>query len=241
MSAPLVPIPLDSRKALGPDEIVRRLPPYFTISVASKRNSGKSFLCRQLVQMLIKQKKVDVVIVMSGSAGLNDDWEFVKERDPKAVMEYSEEILQRIFAKQAALVRTWVAQGAPKGKGQLPTHVCVVLDDCLSSPEALRSPTIGTYYTKGRHVHASMICISQHTSHLLTPILRANSDIILWSKLNLQQLVQLWESTTNIERKDFIRISESIGGHNYCFLLLDNITQTGEDPLDFLSVIRAVG
>ena len=42
----------DERDVLGVDEIVRRLPEFFTISVASRRNSGKSHLCRQLVQLL---------------------------------------------------------------------------------------------------------------------------------------------------------------------------------------------
>ena len=218
---------LDDREALGIGEIVRRLPKFFTISVASRRNSGKSHLVRQLVKLLIKKKRVDIVVVMSGSAGLNDDWTFINE---KLVMPYSDEVLSRIWAKQEADVLD------PKIK---PKHVLVVLDDCLSTPEALKSPVIGEYYTRGRHLRTSIICISQHTSQLLTPIMRANSDIILWSKLNRQQLEQLWQSTTNITRADFIRVSEELSGHSYNFLLLDNFQQNSRDPADFLTVIRA--
>ena len=47
----------DARDVLGVDEIIRRLPEFFTISVASRRNSGKSHLCRQLVQLLVRRKR----------------------------------------------------------------------------------------------------------------------------------------------------------------------------------------
>ena len=220
-------VDLDDRDVLPVSEIIRRLPKFFTISIASRRNSGKSHLSSQLVKLLIRKKKVDIVIVMSGSAGLNNDWNFVNS---KLVMAYSDDMLTNIWNKQESDVLN------TKMKAK---HVLVVLDDCLSTPEAIRSPVIGEYYTRGRHLHVSMICISQHTSQLLTPIMRANSDIILWSKLNRQQLEQLWLSTTNITKADFIRVSEALGGHDYNFMLLDNIIQNSRDPADFLSIVRA--
>ena len=217
---------LDPRDALGVDEIVRRLPAFFTISVASRRNSGKSHLCRQLVQELIRTKKVDIVIVLSGTAGLNNDWSFLP---PGCVKDFSEDILSRIWVKQ----RDGVLREDEDLKRPL-----VVLDDCLSTKEAIRSPILQKYYSEGRHVHASMIVISQHTSLLLTPVIRSNSDIILWSKLNQGQLEALWESTVGISKQDFLHISERVGGVNYNFLCLDNIIQS-RDPMEFLTVVRA--
>ena len=53
-------------------DIVDRLPKYFTICVASKRNSGKSVLVMELIQDLMRQRKVDMVVVMSA-----DSWKRV--------------------------------------------------------------------------------------------------------------------------------------------------------------------
>ena len=46
-------------------------------------------------------------------------------------------------------------------------------------------------------------------------------------------------SSNKITKKDFINISEKLGGVNYSFMLLDNYTQHSEDVGDFLSVVRA--
>jgi hypothetical protein len=64
---------------LGTDEIIRRLAKYFTISCPSKRNSGKSVLIIALVRELIRRKRVDIVVVMTGSKGLNDDWSWLPD------------------------------------------------------------------------------------------------------------------------------------------------------------------
>jgi hypothetical protein len=208
----------------GVTEIIRRLPKYFTISVASRRNSGKSVLISELVRELIKQKKVDMTVVMSGSAGLNDDWNFLPK---KLVMPFSDATLESIWATQ---------QKQPKDSRK---HTLIVLDDALATPEALRNNTIMRYYSLGRHISASFICISQHTASLLSPAIKANSDIILWSKLNQQQLEQLWAATVNITKKDFIALSEKFGGHNYNFMLMDNYEQTHSSPTGFLSIVRA--
>ena len=213
----------DPDDVLPVSEITRRLPKYFTISCISKRNSGKSHLISQLVRELLKKKRVDMVIVMSGSAGLTDDWNFLPD---KCVMPFSNDMLHKVWDKQI---------GDEKKTRQ---HVLIVMDDCLSTKEALRNPTINRYYSLGRHIHSSFIIISQHSSILLTPIIRANSDILLWSKLNRMQLEQLWNSTSNIEKKDFIKISETFGGHHYNFMLLDNYDNSG-DPANQLTVVRA--
>ena len=215
--------PPDSFPVMGIEEIVRRLPHYFTISCASKRNSGKTVLISELIQTLLKEKRVDMVMIMSGSAGLNHDYEFLPK---KLVTRFNEATLKSIWASQKDREET----DRP--------HILIVLDDCLATPEALRNNTINAFYSLGRHVMCSFIIISQHTTHLLSPLIKANSDVILWSKLNRGQLKTLWEATTNITLKDFIRLSESLGGIHYQFMLLDNYTASIH-PTEFLAVVKA--
>ena len=203
--------------------VVERLPKFFTISCASKRNSGKTVLISQLIHELLDADRVDMLLVMSGSSGLNSDYSFL----PKGlVMPYSDAVLDRLWKRQKG-----VAQDDRE-------KVLVVLDDCLATPEAVHSPMLTKIYALGRHVSISCIIISQVANWLLTPIIKQNSDIILWSKLNRQQLDNLWTSMTNIDKKAFLRFSEAEGGKDYNFLCFDNIT-TSTDPLEFITIIRA--
>jgi hypothetical protein len=208
---------------LGTDEIVDRLPPYFTISCVSARNSGKSVLIQELVRKLIKAKRIDMVLIMSGSAGLNEDWTFLPSN---LVIPFSTDTLDRIWEKQKM---------TPIDERE---HILVVLDDCLATPEAFRNQRINAFYSLGRHLTLSMFILSQHTAYLLSPIIKANSDIILWSKLNRQQLKSLWESTTNLEWKAFLNFSETLGGVDYNFLLLDIYCKSNK-PEEFLTFVRA--
>jgi len=208
---------------LGTDEIVDRLPPYFTISTVSARNSGKSVLIQELVRKLIKAKRVDMVLIMSGSAGLNEDWTFLPSN---LVIPFSTEVLNRVWEKQKM---------TPIDERE---HILVVLDDCLATPEAFRNQRINAFYSLGRHLTLSMMILSQHTTYLLSPIIKANSDIILWSKLNRQQLKGLWESTCNLEWKSFLNFSETLGGVDYNFLLLDIYCKSNK-PEEFLTFVRA--
>lgn len=207
------------------DDIVSRLPKNgFTISIASKRNSGKSVITVEILKTLLNKKRIDMVIVMSGSAGLNDDYAFLPK---KLVMPFSERVLANVWASQE------------KKKREDRRHILFVFDDCLATPEAVRNPTLTKIFALGRHNGPiSAILISQHTAVLLSPIIKANSDLLLWSKLNRSQLETLWLSTTNVSKDDFIRISEALGGIHYQFMLLDNYTSS-TDPHDFLAVVKA--
>ena len=229
---------LDERDALGVDEIVRRLPKGggFTISILSRRQSGKSHLTRQLIQLLVKEKRVDVVLVFSGTAHLTDDYDILPK---SSIMPYSEEMMERISQKQKADVLAWKHPEPGEERPPKPKRVLLVLDDCLATPEAVRSPALQAVYVLGRHVFLSCIVLSQVANILCTPLMKTNTDILLWSRLPRFALENLWESLTNIDKKDFIHLSESLGGQNFSFMLLDNTSQTARDPSEFLSVIRA--
>jgi hypothetical protein len=211
--------------ALGVDEIVRRLPTYFTISCLSARNSGKSVLIQELVKTLLKEKRIDLCLVMSGSAGLNNDFNFLP---PQYLMNFDSSILNRLWETQKI---------TPVSERK---HVLLVIDDALGTPEAFRDMTLQKIFSQGRHLWLSCAIISQHTTYLLTPIIKGNSDIILWSRLNLQQQKSLWEATTGIDFKTFKAISDKLGGINYNFMLLDNYSKSQSNSyLDFLTFVRA--
>lgn len=205
------------------DDLIERLPKYFTMCFASKRNSGKTYLMSEIIKKLIKKKKVDMVMVMSNSAGLNKDYAFLPAG---LVMKFDETILQNLWDRQ---------QKIEMNKRE---HIFLVLDDVLSDPKALRSELLSRVYSLGRHNMISCATLVQVANHVLTPVLKQNSDMILWSKLNRLQLSLIWESMNGVSKKDFIRWAELFGGVHYNFCVFDNITDKNS-PEDFLFVVRA--
>lgn len=205
------------------DEMIERLPKYFTMCLASKRNSGKTYLMTEIIKKLIKAKRVDMVLVMSNSAGLNKDYGFLPSG---LVMKFNEGILENLWKRQ---------QKTDMKKRE---HIFIVLDDILSDPRAIRSEVVSRVYSLGRHNMLSCACISQVANHVLTPIMRQNSDMILWSKLNRMQLAHIWESLNGVNKQAFIRWAEIFGGVHYNFCVFDNITDKNA-PEDFLFVVRA--
>lgn len=203
--------------------LIDRLPKYFTLCVASKRNSGKTFLVTDVVKTLLKQKKVDMVVVLSNTAGLNKDFDFLP---PGLVMKFKEDVLKSIWDRQA------------KKDKEKRDHILVILDDVLSDHRAVHSEMLGRLYSAGRHVSCSVICISQVANIVLTPVMKQNSDFILWSRLNRRQLENLWCSINGVSKKDFIKWAEIFGGVHYNFCVFDNYTDANA-PEDFLLVIRA--
>jgi hypothetical protein len=209
---------------LDTEDLLQRLPKNgFTMSFCSRRNSGKSTLIGEIVQQLLKAKMVDMVIVMTGSAGMeNGDYSFLP---PELVMPFNEGLLIRMWEKQKTL---------KKAEKQ---HILLVIDDALTTPEAINNPIINSIFSLGRHNLFSAIVSSQHTTSLLNPIIRGNSDIIGFSKLSRGNLEKLHEATSHISKKDFIRICESLGGHDWNFVVIDNYKQTS-DPSEYITVVR---
>ena len=191
------------------------------ICVASKRNTGKTVIVSALIHALLVSKKVDMVLVMSQTAHVNDDYSFLPARLRQA---FSEDTIKKLMDKQAK---------ARKGERE---QVLLVLDDVLSDKDAERSRFIKKLYTLGRHYDINVILISQTSNVALTPAIKQNSDYILYSRLNRFQLSALWESVTNIDKRDFIAFSEA-NNKNYVFLAVDNTSQSN-NPADFLLKVR---
>jgi hypothetical protein len=206
---------------LTASELARRIKVPTAICVASKRNTGKTLLISALIQALIKQKKVSLVLVMSQTAHVNDDYWFLPARMRQP---FSEDVIKKMMDAQAKL---------PKAKRE---QVLLVLDDVLSDKDAEKSRFIKKCYTLGRHYDISIVLISQTSNVALTPAIKQNSDYILYSRLNRYQLGSLWESLTNIDKREFIRFSEE-NNKNYMFLCVDNTSQSNK-PADFLLKVK---
>ena len=205
--------------ALEPIELVELLPKFFTISLIGVRNSGKSVLTQQIIKALCKRKMVDIVIVMSGSAQLNDDYDFLPEG---SLMNFDAGLLHKIWDKQVT-----------DKKANKQKRLLIVFDDCLTNKDAIRNEIMQRIWVQGRHIHVSSVVISQYPAYILSPIIMGNSDQLLYSKLNRASIEKLWESTVGISKKDFLKVSEKIAGVDYTFMGINNYCKD-PDPKKYL-------
>ena len=207
-----------------PAQIVARLPPYFTISILAKRNQGKTYYMTQIIQELIKAKRVDKVVVLSGTAGLNDD--YTKVVPAKLIMPFKDQVLENIWKLQAS---------KPIEERE---HILIIMDDCLSNAEAEKSEMVDRLFSQSRHLQISLAVLSQYGSYLLTPLRLANSDLILWCKLNVRALEKLWLATSGISKDKFIELSNTYSNGNYQYMALDNFIRSS-DVADQLTFTKA--
>lgn len=194
----------------------------FAMVVASKRNSGKTLLVSQLIQALVNKHKVYCVVVYSNTAHLNGDYDFL----PKSlVRQFSPQDLQTLMNKQAKV---------PKDKRK---PLLVVFDDVLGDERATGNKQILQCYSLGRHLGINPVLISQTANRVMTPAIRNNADYFVLSRLNREQLGNVYESITNMEKRDFIAFVEHTN-KDYTFVVVDN-TQHSNNPEDFLKLVRA--
>ena len=202
-------------------QFAKRIKVPMAIAVCSRRNTGKTMMISVLIQELVKQGKADLVLVMSQTVGVNDDYWFI---NPRLRQPFNEDTIKKLMDRQSKV---------KKGERQ---QCLLILDDVLSSKDAENSRFIKRLYTLGRHYDISVVLISQTSNVALTPAIKQNSDYILYSRLNRYQLAALHESVTNMDKRDFIAYSEA-NNKGYVFLVVDNTSQSN-NPADFLLKVK---
>ena len=210
------------------EDVVKTMKVPFSCSICSKRNSGKSFLVRNMVYELAKQKKINQVIVMSNTSGmsLNKDYDYMPK---KLLTTFKESTIKKLLDIQAKDVK--------RGKIR---EVLLIMDDVIGETKDKSgegSRMIRSLYANSRHYHISVILLSQIATRLLSPAIKENSDYIFFSRINRRGLEGIWESLTNIDKRDFIQFAEK-NNKDYSFIMYDNTAQSNK-PEDFLYVVKA--
>lgn len=194
----------------------------FSAICVSRRHTGKSVLINELVLALVKQKKVDAVIIFSNTALINEtDYPDF----PQAIKHtYSDAKLQKIIDHQ---------KSTPKEERDV---VLIIFDDLLSDAEARRSNLILGAFVEGRHYGVQPLILSQVGNHILTPTIKNNASYVFLSRLNRFQLASIWESLTNIDKDEFIGLVEECN-KDYNFVAIDN-TSNSNIVEDWLTIVR---
>lgn len=194
----------------------------FAMSVASKRNTGKTMLMTQFIQELLKQGRIYIAFVFSNTYEMNGEWAFLPE---KCKSKFDPDRLQSLMDAQIKI---------PKEKRK---EILVVLDDILGDRSVENNAIIMKFYATSRHFQCSIVLLSQIANRVLSPAVLQNSDYILYSRLNRTQLGNLFEAITNMEKQQFIKFSEFVI-KDFAFVIVDNTVQSN-NPEDFLKIVRA--
>lgn len=140
--------------------------PFSSMFIASRR-SGKSTLIRELF-INIWSNQFDSVIVMcpTNFEGFYEEFVFGN----LFFNEFNPIVIESVMNQQEKLIK----------EGKKPIEVLLILDDCSDDKER-NADAIQKIYTKGRHLHISVVFSTQETT-LTGTVWRNNSDFIVIGK-----------------------------------------------------------
>ena len=162
------------------------------ISLIAKRNSGKSYLLRYLVN--IQKHEFDRIFIICPTNILNDFYKNTTEQE-NIFYEYNELWMQSLIEKM-----TDINSKLEKAKRK---NVLLILDDLVADIRFASCKSLRILAIRGRHIGISVITTSQYLN-TIPPIIRSNVDFTIVGNLNRKSLDLLEkECNTNLTRKEF--------------------------------------
>ena len=150
--------------------------------MASDSESGKSSLVFELARALRAAGLVKVVCALTADvAGAEEQYGAVLTAGCNLL--WSEETLENLLSLKAAR----------KEKGMENPPTLVILDD-LAGEKAGNSAAINTLYTRGRHFNLMPIFLNQVANTELSPKVRGNCNLFLFSSLTRSGVSILYET-----------------------------------------------
>jgi len=144
--------------------------------IISKRNSGKSVLCVDLIRMYLSNYQFHFVIVFSETCNVNHDYDFIPKKfrfDDFSNPDKRDQMIGKIIEYQSRKRKEFERS---KNKKKEPPRCLIILDDLPLSgrSEYIQLPRL---WTQGRHYYCTVICNLQSVkSRIITPRQRANTD-----------------------------------------------------------------
>ena len=153
------------------------IPSDSVIVLIGKRNTGKSFLTKDL---LYYKQQIPVGTVISATEEVNG---FYKEMVPPVFIhgEYNEDIVQKVIQRQEKLIYKQKTSGKNSN-----IDTFVIFDDCLYDSSWTKSKYVRSLFMNGRH-YKIMFIITMQYSMGIPPNLRTNIDYVFILRENIVQ------------------------------------------------------
>lgn len=140
------------------------------IIMLGKRNTGKSFLCKDLLSY---HSDMPTGVVISGTESSNH---FYSDIFPPLFIydEYKPEIIANIVSRQKKVIKK---NQSARGGQEIDPRMCFIMDDCLYDDRWVRDVNIRSIFMNGRHMKIMFIFTMQYPLGV-PPVLRANIDYV---------------------------------------------------------------
>ena len=193
-----------------------------TIATISCRNSGKTFFWETYLQ---KNADIfDAIYIMSKTAKMTGAYKDV--RHPHLYIgEYNGKMLRDVVLANKNNVTTWGHNSAPQILFLLDDVVSTLTSSYKGEDDVRELDWISNLFTESRHYNISIIQCLQIANRVFTTVERNNSDFILASRLNTDQIRTLSEGT-KIPHSQLVKMLDTIS--QYEFLMIDNLNQSDE-------------
>lgn len=145
-----------------------------------KRNTGKSFLIRDL---LWHKRNMPIGTVISGTEGANS---FYSQIVPSLLIheEFNPQIISNVLKRQQILTKQMMKDKEQKGNSQIDRRNFFIMDDCMFDNKWVTDKFIRSLFMNGRHYGILYILALQYVMGI-PPVLRGNVDYVFILRENL--------------------------------------------------------
>jgi len=150
------------------------------VVLIGKRETGKSFLCKDL---LYYHRHIPVGTVISATESANC---FYGNIIPSIFIhdEYTPEVIKNLLKRQKTVKKQMMLDLETQGKTNINPNSFLILDDCLYDSSWAKDKNIKTCFMNGRHWHILFIITMQFPLGI-PPNLRTNIDYIFILRENI--------------------------------------------------------
>jgi len=208
-------IKFDNNKASGP-----------TIVLIGKRNTGKSFLVRDI---LYYHQDVPVGTVISGTEEVN---KFYGSMIPKIFIhyEYSSYFIENLMKRQKQICKTITNDKMRYGRSNIDGRAFAILDDCLYNSKIWSRDTLMQYiFMNGRHLKIMLMITMQYPLGI-PPNMRCNIDyVFILRTMVMTERVKIYNHYAGMfpSFEAFCQIMDSCTD-NYECIVIDNTVQSNK-------------
>ncbi|AII17172.1 putative A32 virion packaging ATPase [Aureococcus anophagefferens virus] len=195
--------------------------PDSVVVMIGKRNTGKSFLTKDLLSF---HTQIPVGTVVSATEAANS---FYSEMVPPVFIhnEYSEDIVQKVLIRQEKLIK----KQKLNGYSSVNPNAFVIFDDCLYDSTWTKSKYVRSLFMNGRHFKILFIITMQYALGI-PPNLRTNIDYVFILRENIiQNRKRLFECFAGMfpSFDAFCSIMDQCT-NNYECLVIDNTSKSNK-------------
>ena len=143
------------------------------VVLIGKRDTGKSFLCRDI---LYNHRDIPVGQVISGTEGAN---QFYSKIVPKLFIhdEFNTNIVHNMLKRQKLMIQKTHEGGGEGGSSNTDPRAFLILDDCLYDNTWAKDKWMRSVFMNGRHYKLLFLLTMQYALGI-PPNLRTNIDYI---------------------------------------------------------------